>query len=429
MFALRDRDGWRPEICGFLDVAPAVRLSRGRRPQNLGSRFKWLSCVVLLIGYPLVAAAPEDRLVNPPPLPKNVLLDVEDISVLRVSPDGKWIVKGNMVVGGAPIILLEVRTGKVHNIAKKCLHGENFAFSPDGKWLASELGGLWELQSKREKIVWTSQARPAFRRDGHFLLGAGYDHIRCSKALGTIDVYDLRLSKMVATLVMSNPIHEAVFVADRREIVFWYPKWKGGDRSWSWKVWDWEKDEIIRTVELPTGSKELMPYGIEQPALGPNISPDGRIIAATDEKQQVLYLYDVLTGEKKFTLPFCSKESKDSICCAVYTTDAKHLAVGTTNGAVHLLDIASGLLKKIIEDVNLGQIDKFKFSRDGQRLSFADFADQYYILDIDKGKLVGSFKEDDILFLGKTGRRVLVARTIEFGDRKRVVKIKAVTVP
>jgi len=214
----------------------------------------------------------------------------EAVERIRFSPDGKLMASA----ANDGIRLWEVGTGKELHHLQKQSRRSLFAFSPDGKWLAS--GGLdnticlWETTTGKEIRSWDSQQQfmwcLEFSPDG--------------KVIASADIKD--------------------------------PSPGGGVRIWS-----------------ANSGKELLRFGVKGDAASMVFSPTGRILATAGEEHRQLtkdkdgdyegatkvYLWDAYSGKeiRQFEAP------QGTVRALAFTPDSRALATGGGDSSILLWDV------------------------------------------------------------------------------------------
>ena len=161
-------------------------------------------------------------------------------------------------------------------------------------------------------------------------------------------------------------------------------------------LWDVDQKQIIRTFKHPSlGTENLNPGFVGKIA----ISPDGKTLATGHINQDVIFLWDVETGQQK---DFHGRLGGERITNLVFSPDSKTLAGASDSLQQHnlaLWDVETLQVKHNLR-AHRGRVYKLAFSPDGKLLASAD--DTYgaddtplYIWDVETGEIKHSIRVRD----------------------------------
>jgi RNA polymerase sigma factor (sigma-70 family) len=251
------------------------------------------------------------------------------------------------------IVLWSTATGK--EIGKIKHQGGSFyvrasAFSPDGKFLAAAMLDrdaeivIWEVATQKQQIALTQRIEEfmsvAWSPDGK-ILAAGDDS-------GTLRLYDVQASKLMATLDMKNSgdITALAFAPGGKMLA---AAGSGGDPS---KVIIW--DLASRTV-----AAELTETTVGVSSLG--YTADGKTLISSLRDR--VSFWDMEARKLRSTIVSQQK----NVNCAAITPDGKLLATGSSDKTVVLWDVATGKPLATLQG-HAGSLASLSFSADGRLL-------------------------------------------------------------
>jgi WD40 repeat protein len=237
---------------------------------------------------------------------------------LAFSPDGRGVL--SMSYGG------ELRL-HVEDVVRPLLGHRgaiaDAAFSPDGRWIASVSADgtarLWSLD--RGDVLGDRTILPLER----IALG---ERMLVTAADGSAELYDLKTG---ARRTLSGPrprkwCTQGSLSTNGRVAAF-------PDADGSLVVWDLAKDEHRTLGRFEDAGA---------PEVADVLSPDGAMLAQTDERAQVR-LVDTATGQVR------SLGQLDDLAFGLaFSTDARRLAVGARDGSVRVWDVANGTSRVVL---------------------------------------------------------------------------------
>lgn len=127
-------------------------------------------------------------------------------------------------------------------------------------------------------------------------------------------------------------------------------------------LWDAQTGQWVKTLVAPDWQVGYSPDS--QPLMfGLQISPDGKTLAASDDKHESLQLYDLDTGTPEGSLTGAA----DFIQCLAFRGDGKVIAAGDHSGKVTLWDCRSRVRLNQLQ-AHVGGVSAIAFSQDGSLL-------------------------------------------------------------
>jgi len=222
-------------------------------------------------------------------------------SSIAVNADGKWLASASALeIAGAAVAfsptgrhmawggeesqvrlrdLVEGSQEKLNACTPRC-----FAFSPDGKWLASghhDGVRLWDVASKSERAAFADGADAisvTFSPDGRWLASVGED--------GALDLWDMRTRSRQPAYGDVGQVTSVVFSPDGQRLA-------SASRDGCVRLWDVASQEQLASVEHANVRQRGAIYSVA-------FAPDSKCLASGGEG--VIQLWNVAEGRATVTL-------------------------------------------------------------------------------------------------------------------------------
>jgi WD40 repeat protein len=252
-----------------------------------------------------------------------------------------------------------------------------FAFSPDGKWLATEDAGgwqieLWDVDTGKSLGRFGRLDDPvalAFSPDGRSLLTAG------GRAFSgcPVDLWDVVGRTRVRQLdedVNATPFTAVAFAPDGKTVALgtgWDKRAPGHANIHRWEV---ASGDEIGWFTGPALSPESVRTRWSRPQIDClEYAPDGRSLALLLEDK--LLLWEATTGKERCRLGVLplqpGRKRRSAPPCLAFAPDGRTLAVGCVDGAVRLWDTVGG--KELLPlTEHQGPVRAVRFAPDGRTL-------------------------------------------------------------
>jgi WD40 repeat protein/serine/threonine protein kinase len=272
------------------------------------------------------------------------------VRAVAISRDGKLLVTG--WAGYGEVTLWDATTGQeLRYLGFTGYDIFSFAFTPDGKRVASGTGPVWDTASGQPILTETrSGTCVAMSPDGQRLAMGHYD--------GTATVWRATSDWETRILKAQRGWMSVTLTPDGKRLV------TGGDEESSVKIWDVVSGQELRKLNGHTA-------GVTSVA----VTADGKRIA-TASVDGTARLWDSADGREILKIevspdvaravPLTSDQKR--VLCVAMTPDGKRIITGSDIGTVMIWDAIDGQKLCEINDAFIGRATRIAVTPDGKRL-------------------------------------------------------------
>lgn len=288
---------------------------------------------------------------------------------LAYSPDGKFLASN---VKGNKINIWEVSSGKEINTYEDNTSFINtISYSPNGKYLASGSSifdnsvKVWNLETGYSASTYrfyeSGVTSVAFSKDSKFLLSASED-----KTIVYFNTDDI--SKRMTIKGQSRSIECLAISVDNKYVI-------AGSNDNTSKIWD-----IGHGKEIYVLKGHLLPVKCA------DFSSDGKY-AATGSWDNTIRIYNMANGEHLKTL----KDHTECVTSICFSPDGQLLVSGSNDKKVKIWDISTGEVKFTFDE-DYYDINMVTFSSDGQYIAFCGDDRTVNVMDVYSGSRIITYK-------------------------------------
>ena len=262
-------------------------------------------------------------------------------------------------------------------------------FSPNSKWILTsgrdKTARIWDIRTQSQLGTAMKHDGPvyavAFSPDGKQILTAGWDKAIRLWNIETSPIENNDLAKL-STIVTSS-----VFSPDGNKVL------TIGEDSTA-RIWDLSSRKQIDSLKHEAGVNSAV------------FNADGTmVLTACDDS--TIRIWEAATGKQINFLPFEDKVSK-----AIFSFNDKLILTLTNDNSIQIWNAALIATAKPISNFTYPDIYSAVFSADGKSILIASGDSAAHLLDASTGRLMISFKHDNIVrsaVFSKDGKRILTA--------------------
>jgi WD40 repeat protein len=299
------------------------------------------------------------------------------VSSVAFSPDDKLIASG----GGEDhtIRLWDAELRQVRELRERDYHLGwatiySVAFSPDGKQLLSArdlLLRLWDVKTGKELRRFAGHTSPVttgatFSPDGQRILSGGWDDSGGWKADNTVRLWDVASGKELRCCKgHTKGVRSVAISADGKRAL------SGGN------------DATLRLWDLET-SKELLclQHGHADRVASVALSADGRwALSGGGKNDPTVRLWDISARREKF----CLTGHSDVVLSVTFSPNERHALSCDEDRAIHMWDLEKGKLLGTFKGESVQGHGSVAFSSDGRRAVSAGTDGVVHLWDVESG--------------------------------------------
>jgi WD40 repeat protein len=268
-----------------------------------------------------------------------------EVWCVAFSPDGKWLATAGK---DQKVMLWSATAQSPHELPNDMDH--NPLFSPDGKWLVTI-----DPDSGHSKL-WNADDRTLVAQGlalGSEIVGFSRD----GKQLASFDRENSKLDYWLPNGVSPErrrPLQNPTSIAENSAFNGMSPDqafFFDIDATGLIRVWNTDTGACINTIQGPT-----------PPIRNATLSPGGRQIAVTDEREDFAWVFDTATGAaRKFS------GHRDFVSGLAFSPDGSILATGSMDGTIALWNTTNGVSIARLPG-HMQETTDVAFSPDGQTL-------------------------------------------------------------
>lgn len=283
-------------------------------------------------------------------------------------PNGKTLASSGRLDG--TLRIWDADTGKmIHTLTGHTGWIHNFSFSPDGKMLASashdETIRIWDGTTGEHLYTLTGHTGAvysvSFHPNGRTIASVSED--------STLRIWDATTGAFLRTLTRHTGWVESVsFSPDGRTLA-------SGSRDEMVRIWDVDTSELLHTLTGHTGYVSSVAF-----------RPDGQVLASGSADNSIRF-WDAATGDHLRTLT----GHVGPINSVAFNPDGRTLASGSADGTVRIWDAISGEPLYILVG-RATEVTCVAFSPDGRTVASGDLEGTVRFWDATTGKSLRTLK-------------------------------------